>query len=181
MSEIKRLKRGPTTHIRLMSGTVEYTDTMSCTVEYTDTMSCTVEYTEGCPGRKGDGKCRAAERADSASHVEGADAQGKCRDARKTARVSHNACHVGSAYVSDDAQSKYHAVKGTANHAEGTANHAVNGIASQTAVGAATAIAISSQANSNGDSSGSPGHKMAESSSRGNFESRQKSRDSRGN
>ena len=37
---------------------------------HTDTVqSGTVEYTEGCPGRKEDGRSRAAEGADSASHV----------------------------------------------------------------------------------------------------------------
>ena len=58
------------------------------------------KYTEGCPGRKEDGRCRVADRADRASHVGGADG-------------------------ADDAQCKYHAVEGTANHVvEGTANHA---------------------------------------------------------
>ena len=47
MSEIKRPKRGATTHILSMSGTVEHTDRMS------GAMECT----EGCPGRKEDGKC----------------------------------------------------------------------------------------------------------------------------
>ena len=92
-SEIKRSKRGPTTHIRSMSGTVEYTETMSSTVEYT----------EGCPGRKEDCKCRAAERADSASHVGGANGQGKCRAAAKAASVSRSPSHVGGADGADDA------------------------------------------------------------------------------
>ena len=94
MSEIKRPKRGPTTQKLSMSGTVEYTERMSSAVEYT----------EGCPGRKEDGKCRAAEGADRASHVVGADG-------------------------ADDALSKYQAVERTANHAvEGSASSSQVGV-----------------------------------------------------
>ena len=52
MSEIKRPKTGPNTHVLSVSSTVEYTEGMSGTVEYTEGMSGTMEYTEGCPGRR---------------------------------------------------------------------------------------------------------------------------------
>ena len=113
MCEIKRPKRGPTAHIL----------SMSRTVEYTERVSRTVAYTEG--GRKKDGKCRTAKRADRASHVGGADG-------------------------ADDAQCRYQAVEGTANHAvEGTANHAVDGTANQAVGGTASSSQVPSVSESN--------------------------------
>ena len=154
MSEIKRPKRCRTTHIRSMSGTVEYS--------------------EGCPGRKEDGKCRAAERADSASHVEGADAQGKCRAAGKAANTSHSASHVGGADGADDAQCKYHAVEGIANHAQRNSKSNCRWNCKSNCHWSSNSNLISGwrcfKSTSNGDSSGSPGQGGAESSSRGNCE-----------
>ena len=90
---------------------------MSGKVEYTERMSGTMESPEGCPGRKEDGKCQAAEKTDSASHMGGADAKGQCRAAR-AASVSHSASHVGGGQA-----------------VERTASQAVDGTASSSQVG----------------------------------------------